>query len=72
MTMTRKHFEELARIFCEHSAPYEVGESTANMCREQNPRFDTERFIRACGYGDMEGKHEFQKYKKKSKEIKKS
>ena len=54
MTMTRKHFEELARSFCEHSAPYEVVESTANMCREQNPRFDTERFIRACGYGDME------------------
>ena len=52
--MTRKHFEKLARILCEHSASTELIYSVMNMCQEENPHFNTERFIKACGIGISE------------------
>ena len=55
--MTRKHFEAVARII-RRAEQYEgraldvraeIAKDLAAMLGETNPRFDAERFIKACG-----------------------
>lgn len=52
--MTKKHFIKLAKIFLKHNASasgnilnllYDV----MKLCEEENPNFDQERFLKACG-----------------------
>lgn len=50
--MTRKHFEAIARRIREIPAlPARTvaAVAMADVCREFNPLFDRERFLRACG-----------------------
>ena len=49
--MSRKHFEEIARIISGVEDNRERWRLTAEMCRvlrETNPRFDSEKFRQAC------------------------
>ena len=52
--MSRKHFERLADIVrrnlsVDAATRKHVAEELAEFCAEQNPRFDRERFLAACG-----------------------
>lgn len=58
--MTRKHFESIAGVFNNNMPMFQntrenaeafrmMANEMADMCANQNPRFDHERFIRACG-----------------------
>ena len=51
---TRKHFERTASLIKNFTAVTEKQRSEmahkfSNMYAEENPRFDAERFIKACG-----------------------
>lgn len=56
--MTRKHFEAIAFLFrsayceTEHEAETvrNLAENMAAMFKRENPRFDIERFLTACGF----------------------
>lgn len=60
MTMTRKDFQAIARKFAEErpdelDVSFEVGSTwakavlaIAEVCRESNPNFNTEKFLDAC------------------------
>ena len=66
MTMTRKHFQAIAdelasarpvegspdvkHAWQAHHTWKRICEQMASMLRTQNPNFDRERFLRACGY----------------------
>lgn len=62
--MTKKHFEQVARIFQAYDYfPPESSEAVllehfardlAHMFAQENPRFDRERFLKACGFGEAE------------------
>jgi hypothetical protein len=50
--MSRKHFNALAfaiREITDPNARRIAAETVADACRQFNPRFDRERFMRACG-----------------------
>ncbi len=50
--MTRKHFNALAaaiRRITDAHARRVAAEAVAEICHQFNPRFDRERFFRACG-----------------------
>ena len=61
--MTRKQFEAIAQAFREIEGDYDIqacndvsagiikylAESIADVCADNNPNFDRERFIKACG-----------------------
>ena len=53
--MTRKHFERIASII--RKFPYAketLAKEFIQMFEEDNPNFDDERFIKACGIGITE------------------
>ena len=57
--ITRKHFEKTASLIKGFTAinedqRYHMALEFSNMYAEENPRFDTERFIKACGIGISE------------------
>jgi hypothetical protein len=50
--MTRKHFEMIANVVSaidDMDTRKEVALNFAHSLREENPRFDIFRFIKACG-----------------------
>lgn len=47
-TMTRQHFDYIARIISELDLPFEVAYMFACHLRPTNPNFSRERFIDAC------------------------
>ena len=51
--MTRKDYEKIAKILkttdLEDHQRASLSVSFASVCREDNPRFDVDRFLRACG-----------------------
>ena len=51
--MTRKDYIKIAKILktteLEDRRRNSVAASFASMCMEDNPRFDIERFLKACG-----------------------
>jgi len=52
--MTKKHFIALARIFSKynldvHSIGKEIFWDIVELCENENPNFDKERFLKACG-----------------------
>lgn len=50
--MTRKHFEAIAAII-NSNADYQVqdvAEELASYFKSENPRFDRDRFMTACGF----------------------
>lgn len=56
--MTRKDFEAIAAIIAEVSAtggagPEWLAERFAEVAKATNPRFDRDRFFRACGVGHL-------------------
>ena len=59
--MTRKHFERIASIIRKFpaetygwSAKETLAKEFIQMFEEDNPNFDDERFIKACGIGITE------------------
>ena len=54
--MTKKHFEAVARLIREFEASRDAKEFAAvvfaRVAEESYPRFDRERFLKACGLGD--------------------
>jgi hypothetical protein len=48
--MTRKHFEQIARILRIQEASPNMIRAFAYMCMEHNEHFDTGRFFEACGF----------------------
>lgn len=46
--MSRKHFNEIARVLRENNAPLPLILDIARWLSTQNPRFDLNRFIEAC------------------------
>ena len=53
MSMSRKHFEEIARILREHKADGVMIRDIADFCYTQNEHFDSYRFYDACGLEDL-------------------
>ena len=52
MNMTKKHFEALAfNISCILNPDHRLSAAVAvaSAARDTNPRFDTNRFLKACG-----------------------
>lgn len=56
MTMSRKHYEAVAESIriatVDHGVSdsiRDIGDDLANMFAEDNPRFDRQRFLDACG-----------------------
>jgi hypothetical protein len=52
--MSKKHFIKLARIFAKynlniHSIGNEILSDIIELCKEENPNFDENRFLKACG-----------------------
>jgi hypothetical protein len=57
MKMTRQHFEFLARFVAEEEDSDQRAKLARRMARElryTNPRFDDDRFIKACGVDPRE------------------
>jgi len=56
--LTRKHFENTARLIrttgINDKDRLKIAREFSNMYAEENPRFDAERFIKACGFGITE------------------
>ena len=57
--MTRKHFEALAAIINQNrfdgsrkEACYSIADDMADFFAEENPRFNREQFLTACGFGE--------------------
>jgi len=60
--MTRKDYELIAEVFSDHNRRYgrrtaavadELAEDMADALKEDNPRFDRERFLKACGLDSL-------------------
>jgi hypothetical protein len=52
--MSKKHFIKLAKIFLKHNACasgniLNVLYDIVELCKEENPNFDENRFLKACG-----------------------
>lgn len=50
--MSRKHFEALAKYIrgiMDSHARLQAAVAVASACAEANPRFDTDKFYKACG-----------------------
>ncbi len=59
--MTRKHFRRLAEIIKtvpDRGTRTMVAEQVAGMCRGENERFDTGKFMDAAGCNEEEGGEE--------------
>ena len=59
--MTRKHFEKTASLIKNFTAVTEkqrseMAHAFSDMYADENPHFDDERFIKACGIGITEVK----------------
>ena len=52
--MTRKHFNEIARILKTYENKKEIIDKIAQFCFKQNCNFNSYRFKRACGLTDAE------------------
>lgn len=52
--MSRKHFNAIASIFKEENVNEQVVYRIANFLKQQNPRFDSSRFIEACKPSDSQ------------------
>ena len=56
--LTRKHFERTASLIrttgINDADRLKIAREFSNMYAEENPRFDAERFIKACGFGITE------------------
>lgn len=54
--MTRKHFERVAAMLKRHKdcalCAELLSKEFAEWFAEENPRFDRDRFMEACGFGD--------------------
>ena len=46
--MTRKHFVQIAQLLKDTKASIKTIEGMAEICLQDNPNFDTDRFIIAC------------------------
>lgn len=46
--LTKKDFEAIAQILRDHEANVFIREAFAEFCQGQNPRFDYQRFFKAC------------------------
>jgi len=46
--MSRKHFNEIAKVLKETGASIATIEAIASFLKTQNPRFDYSRFVEAC------------------------
>ena len=55
MTLTKKHFIKIAKILKESNADNQLIQKFVDFFREENPKFDRERFINACDYITGEG-----------------
>jgi len=56
--MTKKHFEQMAGSVeklarTHYDAAYDLANDLADVCEEDNPRFDRGRFFEACGLGGV-------------------
>lgn len=51
---TKKHFEAVARILKETDAK-ELAAHFADMFEQDNPRFNRQRFMAACGFDASKG-----------------
>lgn len=54
MSLTKKHYEEIARILKKHSSANYcsfgvLAEDLADYFLQDNPRFDKKKFFEACG-----------------------
>lgn len=47
--MTRKDYEKIAKAFKEATEPVALVYLLMDVFEEDNPRFDRERFLTACG-----------------------
>ena len=50
--MTKKHFSVMAQLIREmadRNAAYDVARAFIDLARHDNPRFDVQRFVDACG-----------------------
>ncbi len=45
--VSKQDFEAVAKIFCRHQVPEAVARDLANYFGNQNPRFNSERFVAA-------------------------
>lgn len=52
--ITKKHFNEIAKILKESKTKKEIINKMALFCYEQNPNFNGYRFKKACGLSDAE------------------
>ena len=58
--MTKKHFDELAKIITEaqeyinDADLYKIANRIADYCSTQSHTFDRERFLKACGFKDYQ------------------
>ena len=50
MTMTRKHFEAIAKILKDHDASEDLILAMSGEMVKHNPRFNTHKFCVASGY----------------------
>lgn len=63
MSLSRKHFIELAKIinesenFIQRVGRVRIANRVAEYCQSENYNFDTDRFMEACGLNDCDGKH---------------
>jgi DNA-binding FadR family transcriptional regulator len=48
--MTRKHFEAIAAALKASNASMATVQAMCDVLAGMNPRFDTQRFIAACGH----------------------
>lgn len=48
--MTRKHFRAIAEALKISNASLDTCRAIAQVCREDNPNFDTYKFLQACGH----------------------
>ena len=47
--LTKKIFKEVAEILDRHGADHEIANDFIKMFARENPQFNTERFLKACG-----------------------
>lgn len=59
--MTRKHFEAIAALLDRErslnnggdGSVFAIAEAMADLFAKENPRFDRDKFLTACGYAGM-------------------